>query len=38
MLDGFKVVNSTMGLPFVSFTNNGATFSKSALVKMEQRS
>lgn len=36
MLEGFKIVNLTIGLPYVSFTNNGVTFSKSILIKMDQ--
>ena len=34
MLEGFKKVNLTSGLPYVSITDNGITFSKNAVIKM----
>lgn len=34
MLEGFKKVNLTSGLPYVSITDNGMTFSKNAVIKM----
>lgn len=34
MLEKFKKVNLTAGLPYVSITDNGMTFSKNAVVKM----
>ena len=34
MLEGFKKVNLTSGLPYVSITENGMTFSKNAVIKM----
>lgn len=33
-LENFKPVNLTVGLPSVSITTNGVTFSKAAIVKM----
>jgi len=35
MLDGFKVYNLTTGLPTFSVTQNGVSFNKTAIVKME---
>ena len=32
--EGFKKVNLTSGLPYVSITDNGITFSKNAVIKM----
>ncbi|WP_294369799.1 hypothetical protein [uncultured Clostridium sp.] len=34
MLEGFRKVNLTSGLPYVSITDNGITFSKNAVIKM----
>lgn len=34
MLEKFKKVNLTTGLPYMSITDNGITFSKNAVVKM----
>ena len=34
MLQGFRQVNLTSGLPYVSITDNGITFSKNAVIKM----
>ena len=34
MLEGFRKVNLTSGLPYVSITDNGITFSKNAVTKM----
>lgn len=34
MFEKFKKVNLTSGLPYVSITDNGITFSKSAVIKM----
>ena len=34
MLENFKKVNLTSGLPYVSITDNGMTFSKNAVIKM----
>lgn len=34
MLDGFEVVNLTIGAPYISITKNGLTFNKSAIVKL----
>lgn len=34
MLDGFKVVNLTIGLPTLSITQNGVGFNKTAIIKM----
>lgn len=34
MFENFKTVNLTIGLPYISITSNGITFSKTAVVKM----
>jgi len=34
MLSGFKTVNLTIGLPYVSITTNGVTFNKTTIVKL----
>lgn len=34
MLDGFKVFNFNEGVPYVSITNNGVTFNKAVVIKM----
>ncbi len=34
MLENFKKVNLTIGLPYMSVTDNGVAFSKSAIIKM----
>lgn len=34
MFENFKKVNLTTGLPYISITINGITFSKSAVIKM----
>lgn len=34
MFEKFKKVNLTVGLPYMSITDNGVTFSKSVVVKM----
>lgn len=34
MFEKFKKVNLTTGLPYLSITDNGVTFSKSVIVKM----
>ena len=34
MLEGIRKVNLTSGLPYVSITDNGITFSKNAVIKM----
>lgn len=34
MFENFKKVNLTTGLPYMSITDNGITFSKNAVVKM----
>ena len=34
LLEGIKKVNLTSGLPYVSITDNGITFSKNAVIKM----
>lgn len=34
MFENFKKVNLTIGLPYMSITDNGVTFSKSVVVKM----
>lgn len=35
MLEGFKIYNLTTGLPTLSITQNGVSFNKTAIVKME---
>ncbi len=34
MFENFKKINLTTGLPYISITNNGITFSKSSVIKM----
>ena len=34
MLEGFKTINLTVGLPYVSITENGVTFNKTSIVKL----
>jgi hypothetical protein len=34
MLSGFKTVNLTIGLPYLSITANGITFNKTCIVKL----
>ena len=36
MLEGFKPIHLTSGLPSISITENGLTFSKSAVLKMDK--
>lgn len=33
-LDGFKIFNFNEGVPYVSITNNGVTFNKAVVMKM----
>ncbi len=34
MLDGFKTINLTVGLPYISITENGLTFNKTCIMKI----
>ena len=34
MLEGFEVVNLTLGSPYISITKNGLTFNKASIVKL----
>lgn len=34
MLEGFKPINLTIGLPYISITENGVTFNKTSIVKV----
>lgn len=34
-LDGFKIFNFSEGVPYVSVTNNGVTFNKAVVMKMD---
>lgn len=34
MLEGFKPISLTVGLPYVSITSNGVTFNKTSIVKL----
>ncbi|MCX8167225.1 MAG: hypothetical protein N3E37_05250 [Candidatus Micrarchaeota archaeon] len=34
MLEGFKTINLTIGLPSISITENGLTFNKTSIVKI----
>jgi len=34
MLDGFKTISLTVGLPYISITENGVTFNKTSIVKL----
>lgn len=34
VFENFKTINLTIGLPYISVTNNGVTFSKTAIVKI----
>jgi len=34
MFENFKTINLTIGLPYISLTNNGVSFSKTAVVKL----
>lgn len=36
MFEGFKPISLITGLPSISVTNNGLTFSKAAIIKMEK--
>ena len=35
LLDGFKAFNFNEGVPYVSITNNGVTFNKSVVMKLD---
>ena len=35
MLEGFKPFNFSEGVPYVSITNNGMTFNKSVVMKLD---
>jgi hypothetical protein len=34
MLEGFRPINLTVGLPYISITKNGVTFNKTSIVKI----
>lgn len=34
MLEGFKPISLTIGLPYISITKNGITFNKTSIVKL----